>query len=875
MIRRIFLKLFRRRRLQEDLETELAFHLEMSRTHQNPIRLGNVSGIKEKAFDLWRFNFIENAWRDLLYAARGFRRSPALLVCALLSLGPGIGANTAIFQLLDAVRLRSLPVQKPQELAAVRIVGGNGGMGMNPGKYPELTRPIWQEIENRQQAFSGVFAWAADQVNVGQGSGLRRAQAMWVSGDFFRVLGVQPWRGRLILPDDEGACPESAVVVSYAYWQGEMGGGTIDGSRTLLVDGVRNQIIGVTPPDFFGLSVGDRFDLALPLCRPTELRRDLFDIAVMGRLRPAWTVKRASAQLDAMSPGIFEVTAPTGRSTRSIERYKRFRLAAFPAPAGVSLLREQYDSSLWLLLAITGLVLLIACANLANLLLARASTRDREMAMRLALGASRNRLLRQLLAEGALLAAIGAALGMGLAQLFSRILVRALSTEINSVSLPLATDWRVLLFTAAVSALACIVFGALPARRAVNAEPVSAMKAGGRGMTSDPRRFLMQRVLVISQIAISFVLLVSALLFVRSFRNLIAFDPGMREANITVTILAFQQAHVAPGHYGDFQRQLLEDVRSLPGVLNAATTTNIPLVGGSWEHGVHIGSTEGTSKFTWVSPGYFGMMRIPLITGRDFNQTDTGASQRVAVVNQTFVRRFLNNTNPIGRTLRTEQEPNYPSTVYQIVGVIPDTKYNDLRGDTPPMTFAPASQFPAHGPWTIMLIHSNANPVAVASVVKRSMAQKHPEVITVAGNFQTWIRDGMVRERVMAMLSGFFGVLAALLATVGLYGVISYLVVSRRPEIGIRIALGAARWRVVGMIMNDAWRLLLIGIVIGIVLSLIAGRGATSLLFGMKPYDMLNFAIASSLLVVIAALASFLPARRAWRLDPMIALRYE
>jgi predicted permease len=606
-----------------------------------------------------------------------------------------------------------------------------------------------------------------------------------------------------------------------------------------------------------------------------QLASNVFDIAVMGRLRPGWNLKRASAQLIAISPGIFESTAPSGYRPRIVEMYRGFRLAAYPGSAGVSLLREQYDSSLWLLLAITGLVLLIACANLANLLLARASTRDREMAVRLALGASRSRLLRQLFAEGALLAGVGALLGIGIAQLLSRILVLALSTEGNAVSLTLTTDWRVLLFTAGVSALTCIVFGALPAVRAMNAEPVSAMRGAGRSMTGSRHRFLIQRVLVVIQIAVSLVLLVGALLFVRSFRKLITFDPGMRESNITVAFIAFQESHIAPDHYKDFQRQLLDEVRSIPGVLSAATTTNTPLVGGSWGHDVHVGSNEGPSKFTWVSPGYFETMRIPLIMGRDINQNDTSGSLRVAVVNETFVRRYLGKINPLGQTLRTGQEPDYPSTVYQIVGVIPDTKYNNLRDATPPMAFAPASQFPAPGPFMAMLIHSNGDSAAMLSALKIEVGRKHPEIVTVGGDFQRWIRDGMVQEKVMAMLSGFFGVLAALLAMVGLYGVTSYLVVNRRPEIGVRMALGASRWQVVRMVMNDAWGLLLIGIAIGIALSLIAGRGATSLLFGMKPYDLVTLAAASFLLAAIATLASFLPARRASKLDPMIALRYE
>lgn len=875
MLHRFFLKLVRRGRLQQDLETELAFHREMSGAHQNPIRLGNASRIKEQALDLWRFNFLENLWRDLIYAARGLRRSPALLVCALLSLGLGIGANTAIFELLDAVLLRTLPVQNPKELAQIQIIGGNRGMGVNPGEYPELTRPVWQEIQTRQRAFSGMFAWQADQVNIGEPNDLHRVKAMWVSADFFPVLGIRPWRGRLISREDEGPCPWSTAVVSYAYWQSEMGSGPIDGSTTLLADGVRKQVIGVAPPDFIGLSVGDRFDLVLPFCQPKELRRDIFDIAVMGRLRPGWTLRQASEQLQAISPGIFEDTVPSDSSAHVVETYKRFRLAAYPASAGVSLLRQQYDSSLWLLLAITGLVLLIACANLANLLLARASTRDREMAVRLALGASRGRLLGQLLAEGALLAAAGALLGISLAEIFSRLLIWALSTEGNSVVLVLATDWRVLLFTASISALTCIVFAVVPAQRALSAQPVTAMKAAGRGMAGSHQRFFLQRMLVVIQLAVSLVLLVGALLFLSSFRNLVTFNPGMREANITVAFLAFQQSHVDQNHYKDFERQLLQEVRSIPGVLKAASTTNVPLVGGSWEHSIRIRSSEGLSKFAWVSPGYFETLGIPLVMGRDFNQNDTAGSRGVAVVNRTFVRLFLGNANPIGQTLRTEPEPRYPSTLYQIVGVIPDTKYNDIRGDTPPMAFAPASQNPDPQPFAALLIHSNAPQLQVMSAVKRALARKHPEVVATGGNFQAWIRDGMVLERVMAMLSGIFGIIAALLAIVGLYGVISYLVVSRRPEIGVRMALGAARWQVVGMIMKQAWGLLLIGIFIGTVLSLVAGRSAASLLFGLKPYDPLTLIAATLVLAAVSALASFFPARRASKLDPMIALRYE
>jgi predicted permease len=882
--------LFRQRQEEQQLNDELQFHLERQ-IEQNlaagmlpeearyaALRLfGGLQQTKEECRDMRRVNYIENSLQDARYGLRQLYRSPGFTTVAVLTLALGVGANTAIFQLLDAVRLCSLPVKNPQDLAEVRIVGGNHGMGLNSERYGQLTRPVWLELREHHEPFSGVFAWAwsAENVRVGQGSGQRRANGLYVSGEFFPVLGVQPWRGRLILPEDEGgACPSSKAVVSYPYWQGQMGARDISAGTTLMIDGGLKEVVGVTPPEFFGLAVGDSFDVAIPFCQPKELRRDVFDVTVMGRLRTGWTLKRASAWLDTISPGVFEATALTGYSTDIIETYKHFRLAAYAASGGDSWVRTQYDSSLQLLLAITGLVLLIACANLTNLMLAQASAREHEVAVRLALGASRGRLLRQLLAESALLATIGTALGVYLAQFLGRILVWSLSTENGSVHLAVETDWRVLIFAAGLAGLTCALFGALPALRASNTGPGEAMKAGGRGLTGGRERFSMQRLMVVAQIAVSLVLLVGALLFVRSFRNLMTFDPGMREAGITTAFIEFERSDVAPAHYEVFQRQLLDDVRSVPGVLSAATTTFVPLVGGAWSHYVRVGSMDWWSRFAAVSPGYFQTMGIPLLRGRGFNQNDTATSPHVAVVNQTFVRQCLGGADPIGKTLRTKPEPGYPSTGYEIVGVIPDTQYNDLRGETPPMTFVPASQYPT-GPWCFMMIHSNMIPALVMTGVKRQLAEKHPELVMEFSDFQARIRDGLVRERLMAMLSGFFGFLAALMTMVGLYGVISYIVARRRNEIGIRMALGAQRGQVVGMVMREAAQMLVIGIVTGITLSLLAGRSAASLLFGLKPYDPLTLTGAGALIAVIAALAGYLPARRASRVDPMVALRYE
>ncbi|MFZ0594666.1 MAG: ABC transporter permease, partial [Bryobacteraceae bacterium] len=634
-------------------------------------KLGNRTLIREEIHNMNSLGLIDSVWQDVRYGARMLRANPAFTTVAVLSLALGIGANTAIFQLLDAVRLRTLPVKNPHELAEIKIVGGNGGMGNNE-EYGELTRPMWEEIRRDHPAFSSVFAWSKEDFAVGEGANFQRASGIVVSGEFFRVLGIPPWRGRLLLADDEHACPESTAVISYAYWQSKLGGTQIGPDTKLLINGQLKQITGVTPPSFAGLAVGEGFDIALPFCMPKELSRNQFELTAMGRLRPGWTVKSASAQLAAQSPGIMAATEIQGYNSRTVETYRTFKLGAYPASAGVSELRETYDSSLWLLLGITGLVLLIACANLANLMLARTSAREREIAVRLAVGAARIRLLRQLLVESFLLSAIGAGMGLGLAQLLSRVLVWSLSTEDNTVALATGTDWRVLLFAAGAAAFTCIVFGVGPALRASGTDPATAMKTGSRGMSASRERFSMQRLMIVTQVSVSLMLLVGALLFVRSFYNLITVNPGMRKGGITVAYFGFQKSNIARERLEEFKRELLEDVRLVPGVLNAAITTHVPLVGGSWGHGITIGRTEGDSRFTWVSPGYFQTMGIPVLVGRGFTGNDTSASQRVALVNEMFVRRFLNGANPIGQSVRTHPEPGYPSTIYEIVGVIPD-----------------------------------------------------------------------------------------------------------------------------------------------------------------------------------------------------------
>jgi predicted permease len=878
-----------RSKLDREIEEELREHMRMrvdadvakgmspdEAIRRARLRFGNPTVVKERVGSEDAALGFESFFRDARYAVRGFVKSPGFTIVAVLTLALGIGANTAVFQLLDAVRLRSLPIQRPQELAEVRIAGGNRGFGVNDSPWANFTIPMWQEVRRHHDPFSGVMAWRTNDVLEGKLSDAKRVHALEVSGEFFNVLGIAPWQGRLIEPQDESSCELSKVVASYSYWRSHMSGEPITPSTTTMVDGRTVQVLGVTPPGFFGLVVGDRFDLVYPTCIPPNPRREVFSFSVMGRLKPGWTMERASAYFGSLSPGIFESTAPTEYSAESIKMYKSFRLAAYPAGGGVSELRNAYDTSLQLLLAITGLVLLIACANLANLMLARASARQREMAIRMALGASRARLLRQLLIGSGLLAASGAVLGVALAQPLSRLLVRSLDTSQNSIHLSITTDWRVLLFAAAVAMLTCVVFGTIPAMRGTKVDPIASLKSGERGIAGGRERFSVQRLLVVTQIAVSLVLLVGALLFVRSYRNLMTLDPGMRESGITIGYFGYQMEKIKPENEAAFKRQLVEDVRSVPGVENAAATTNVPLGGSTWSHGVRVDGVEGGSRFTYASPSYFATMGIPIVTGRGFTAMDTTEAPHVLIVNHAFVQKYFGKTRPLSRLVQVMPEPQYPARTYEVIGTIPDTKYNNLRGEAEPIAFVPFDQLPetAQGPFAAIMIATKGGPETIAAI-RRAIAAKHPDMILQFFDFQQGIRDNLVGDRMMAMLAGFFGVLAALLVVVGLYGVLSYFIAQRRNEIGIRIALGARRRQVIGLVLRDTAAMLGIGVIFGTALALIAGRAATTMLFGLKPYDIATLIFAILLLAVIAVLASWLPAWKASRLNPVDALRCE
>jgi predicted permease len=840
---------------------------------------GQPDAARSGSKPLWLLTTLQ----DLRFALRTLRKRPAFAVTAILTLALGIGANTAIFQLLDAVRLRSLPVAEPASLVKVQIKGGIHDFGWTANDTA-LSTALWEQIRKQQQAFSGFFAWRSTVYGIGRGEQERLAQGLWVSGEMFPMLGLVPAKGRLFTPeDDRPGCGTSGAVISYGLWQNEFGGkDSVIGSR-IIVYGHPTQVIGVTPPGFFGLDVGKEFEVALPTCSlssyipgdGTLIRRDVFWLEVMGRIKPGWSLQQASAQLDAASPGMFEATVPDGYSTSELNTFRNFRLTAYPGSNGISAPGEAYDTSLWLLLGTTGLVLLIACANLANLMLVRASTREKEMAVRLALGATGGRVMRQLLLESLVLALAGSVLGIGLASFLSRTVVRLLATERDPFYLATNIDWRVLSFTALVAVSTCLLFGLVPAFRSSRVQPGAMLKSGGRGMTAGRQKFSFQQTLVVSQIAFSLVLLVGALLFVRSFWNLMTLDPGFRETGILRAYLNFRRLDLPPERYETFKHELLEQIRSVPLVESAATSTHVPLDGGFFSLEVRFGAAQAESKFTWVSPGYFRTMQVPFVAGRDFTDRDTTKSQPVAIVNETFVRQFMGGGNPLGKTIRTSAEPHYPENEYEVVGVVKDAKYGGLREAIPPEAFAPAEQYPERYYFTNAFIRFSSPPSAVISAVREKLNPLYPEMKIEYHVFQTEIQNGLVQERLMALLSGFFGALAALLAMIGLYGVISYIIAMRRNEIGIRMALGASRQDVVGIVLWRTLGLLAAGVGIGLLLAVAATSGARTLLYGLRPSDPASLIGAAFFLALVALAASLWPAYRATRHDPMKALRYE
>ena len=890
-------RFFKRRR--RDLDEEIEAHLRMAvrdRVERGETlvearaaatkEFGNVPLVKDVTRATWGWEWLESAVQDLKYALRRLLKSPGFTIAAIATLSLGIGANTAIFELLDAVLLQSLPVANPQELAEVRVVDMDKARGNVSSAYPVVTNPIWEKMREDHQGFSEIAAWTDAGFSRDSGGDARFANGLWVSGDFFRVLGVRPIQGRVFTAeDDRRGCGLPGAVISYGFWQQEYGGGPALG-RKLMLNDKPVEVIGVTPASFFGVDVGQSFDVALPVCsQPFLETRNRLDsstqwwLSVIGRRDPSWPVERVAAHLGAVSPAIFAATLRPDYPVESVKDYLAMKLTAAPSAAGVSMLRETYSAPLRILLGISGLVLLITCANLASLMLARTSVREREMAVRLAIGAGRWRLIRQVLSESLLLSLAGAVAGGVLARTLSRGLVAFLNNGHNSISLDIKQDWRLFAFLLAVSLVTCVLFGLAPALRASRTAPGAAMKTGGHGMTASRGRLGFRGALVVSQVALSLVLLFSALLFTESLRNLLTDDPGFQAKGVLIAGLDFVRLQIPVEKRGVLQRELLDRIRAIPGVEAAADTNIVPLSGNGWSNTVWIDGHDATqrqdSKFSSVSPQYFQTLSIPMLAGRDFNQSDTTQSPRVAIVNEAFARLLGLGENPVGMRFRREATPTSPEEVNEIVGLVKDTKYNRIRRPAVAIAYLDITQDKDADPSMQLLVRSRLPMETVEAAIRRTVHEVSSGISFDFEGLQDQIRQSLLAERLLATLSGFFGALAVVLAMIGLYGVMSYTVAERTSEIGIRMALGALRADVTAMILRKAATLLVVGLALGAALSLAAASAASALLFGLKPRDPVTLAIAAAVLAAVALGASYLPARRAAALDPIASLKDE
>ena len=881
-----------------DLREELRTHLDMATADrvargQMPgdaaaaakRELGNLSQIHEATLDVWGTRWIRQVIQDVRYALRIFRRNAGFAVVAVLSLTLGIGANTALFEVVNAVRLRPVPIADPSSLFEIRIVDMDAARGHVQTWHSSVTDPVWKEIQARQQAFAGLFAWNRTPFNLADRGEARFAEGLLVSGDFFTTLGISPALGRLLAPDDDRAGCVPRVVLSDGFWRSNYGADPSVVGRTISLDSRSAEIIGVAPRGFFGLEVGRAFDLAMPLCVEPIFSNDgtgrleagtTWWLSVFGRLKPGWTIDRAVAHLAAISPDVFRSSLPAEYPPVSVQQYLDFKLSAYAGGSGLSRLRDSYADPLWLLLSIAGVVLVIACANLANLLFARASAREREIAVRLGLGASRARVIRQLLTESLVLVAVGAVGALWLAGTLGEWLVAALGTADDPITLSLGVDWSVLGFALTLAVMTCLLFGLAPAIRATRMATGTVMRSGGRG-TASRESLAIRRGLVVLQVALSVALLFGSLLFARTLGNVLSVDPGFRPDGLFVARLDLSGLDASVDRLAGVHRNVLDRIRAVPGVQAAARVAVVPFGDFSGANTVwpeHEPNQQFNSSINIVGSRFFETLGIPMLAGRDFDERDTPESTGVAIVNEMFASKFGGSVAAVGRRFTHERTARDPETTFEIVGVVRESTYQALKEERGPVVYYATTQ-DKPGRSAQLIVRSPLPPSAATSAVTAALANTEPRIKVRYLLLPRMMSDSLVQDRLLASLSAGFGGLAALLTLVGLYGLVSYTVLRRTGEIGIRMALGA-RGRDIGLLLlGETGVLLGVGIVCGIGLALAGGYAAGALLFGVEPYDPLTLAMAVVFLLLISAAATFAPARRATHIEPVVALRLE
>ena len=904
-------QIFSRRRLYNDLSGEIRQHLEekieelvasgMSRkeaAHAARREFGNVTLMEEDSRQVWRLPSIESFFSDLRFAARILRKSPGFTCVIILTLALGIGVNTAIFTLLDTVLLSKLPVKNPQELVLFSDDPREGHLtGTETGHWYVFSYPDYLHFRQRNESFQDLCAFeeGRNRVRVHLAgteavSSIESARGKLVSGNYFQLLGVSAVVGRTLTADDDHAEASPAAVLSYAYWKRRFDGDTSLVGKVLEVNDVPVTIVGVASSEFFGESFTSIPDFWLPLrMQPQVMQQNSFLddpsthwLNIMGRLRAGVKPQQAQTIVSVQLRQMLTSRAGSKLSTDVRQDIDMSYIQLTPGDIGISALRLQYSEPLHILIAVVGLILLIACANVANLLLSRAAAREIEISVRLALGASRARLTRQLLTESVLLALLGGLLGILFAEWGARILLSRVAG--NGTPLHVSPNTIVLGFTATVSVLAGILFGIFPALRASRSDLNSVIKGNVPALAVPGVRLGLANGLVIFQIAASLVMIVSAGLFLRTLKNLMGQELGFDDEHVLLAGIDPRAAGYAPDQMNGLNRLLLERIEAVPGVRSASYEYNSPLRGSESSSPVSVeGMPPRPRKEMWlhrnaVGPHYFETMGVPILLGRGIEPRDSEGTLRVAVVNQAMVKKFLEGANPIGKRF-SDGGPDFDAkNAFEIVGVSADARFYSLREQVPPMAFVSAAQLTGSGYEFARDIDIRAagDPKTVETGVRRVIGEAAPGLpITSLRPLREQVSGRLEQDRTIAGLSSTFGGLALVLACLGLYGTMSYRVSRRTSEIGIRMALGAQRGNVLWMVMRECLFLLTVGICAGVFLALTVTRLIANQLFNLSPMDPPTVVLATFFLAGAGALAGFVAARRAMLVNPIVALRCE
>ena len=857
--------------------------------------IGSRNSVKHQVWSSRWESTLDNLQADIRQGIRTLTKSPGFTLVAVLSLALGIGANTAIFTLCNAILLRTLPVQKPEELLLFGNGKAQGSIGGVPdGRMPLFSYAFLHEFRKQTTSFSGIAAVNSIQFSSKAsiaGGAYETTHVDLVSGSYFSVLGVPAFLGRTIgESDDQAAGAGTIAMASYSWFQRHFQGDPSAIGKVVRIQGHDYTLVGVARPGFFGVTVGQSADLFIPLSMEKEispgwngLDNNFFQsLYLIGRLKPGVTPVQATAETNLLYKQInrsFLSTQPTEKQLASIQHAS---VELTPGSRGVPRLSNIFSLPLKILMAIVALVLLIACANIANMLLARGVARTREIAVRMAIGASRRRIVLQLLTESILLALVGAAAGIALAWKAGAYLLNTALASPDPVPVNVVPDFRVLGFTLAVTIFTALLFGTLPAFRATQLEFTPALK-DGRGSSSARTRGMLSRSLIVGQVALSVLLLIVAGLFIRSLVNLTSVDTGFDKRNALVFFLDSSTADL-PHHTPEeirsvrLQEQIESRVQAIPGV-QSASFAFFTFNGGGWTdmvlfQGIPRNSENGKQVFfNNVGNGFFTTMGIPLVAGRAFNVHDTQTSPKVAVINETMAHRFFPNGSAIGRRFGMGDVPDHPGEI-EVIGVVKDAKYTALDEGTQMAAYFPCTQNTGFYDNFAVRYAPGTNTQLLITEVRAAIAQTNPNIlVNNVSSLEEEVNRSIATQSLIARLSGFFAILAVFLACIGIYGLLSYSVASRTSELGIRLALGAQSPALLWMILRESILLLIVGLAIGVPVAMTSTRILKSLLYELSPLDPMAISIAIAAVAVMTLAAAWLPARRATKVDPMIALR--